>query len=660
MKKLWSGLIAVALLTSCVKKADHETRENVAVRPILFGDIRPEGWIKEQMLFDVREGFVGHLDQLVPELILQDDIYGEDRLTKLVKSKDVGAITGDNGEWQVQFLWWNSETQSNWWDGFIRHAILTQDKTAISRVNYYVKEKLATQDADGYIGIYGPDLRYDHQTENGELWAQSSLFRGLLAWYEYTRDVRVLEAIEKAISLTMKKYPIHSSEPFNVQKPYAGVGHGLTLVDVLNRLYELTGKVRYLDYALFLFEDYNRYDLSEVDIRVENLLDTAYRFQGHGVHTYEHLRALVIAATHDPDPVYDTALAAYLDRLVRVTTPSGAPIGDEWISGRTAHPDETGYEYCSLQELLDSYGLLLAKTGEAQWADKMEWLLFNAAQGSRHPDGKSIAYCKTDNSYFMEGALERENIGKDNHNRFKYSPVHQEVAVCCVPNAGRIYPYYVRSMWSTTSAGLRLNLFGPSVLDTQVNGSEVRIEQRSEYPFDLSVHLKLTLTEKQAFQIAIRKPGWASDYQVSSGSKVSEASGYIVLEKEWQDGDEVKIAFDATPRLQTDFAGESFISHGPLVYGLAIEGEKNVKKTYRFGGFEDLNYSSEFSESDQWMLRDPGQLLTVSQNPSAKPWSGKELSVNLVNATGQTKNAALLPMGGLVLRQVTFPVQSRK
>jgi hypothetical protein len=57
----------------------------------------------------------GHLDQLEPSLFQEDDIYGKDRLSKRIQHKNLGAIS-DAGEFQSQFLWWNSETQSNWLD----------------------------------------------------------------------------------------------------------------------------------------------------------------------------------------------------------------------------------------------------------------------------------------------------------------------------------------------------------------------------------------------------------------------------------------------------------------------------------------------------------------------------------------------------------------
>ena len=39
----------------------------------------------------------------------------------------------------------------------------------------------------------------------------------------------------------MKMYPLNNAEPFNIPKPFAGVGYGLTFTDVPERLYGITG-----------------------------------------------------------------------------------------------------------------------------------------------------------------------------------------------------------------------------------------------------------------------------------------------------------------------------------------------------------------------------------------------------------------------------------
>lgn len=146
----------------------------------LSGKIAPTGWIKQQLEFDLNQGFVGALDNLVPDLIIDDDIYNSHRLTSKDKAKDVGAVAQD-ADWEVQYLWWNSETQSNWWDGYVRHALLVGDALHKQKVENYIERILASQDEDGYLGIYAPDLRYKAQGENGELWRKHHCYACCLA-----------------------------------------------------------------------------------------------------------------------------------------------------------------------------------------------------------------------------------------------------------------------------------------------------------------------------------------------------------------------------------------------------------------------------------------------------------------------------------------------
>jgi len=61
-------------------------RKHEALRALPLGAILPGGWLKAQILSNLR-GFTGHLDSLAPGLIIRDDIYGRDRLTRNIKRK---------------------------------------------------------------------------------------------------------------------------------------------------------------------------------------------------------------------------------------------------------------------------------------------------------------------------------------------------------------------------------------------------------------------------------------------------------------------------------------------------------------------------------------------------------------------------------------------
>jgi uncharacterized protein len=618
-----------------------------------FGEIRPLGWIKAQMQQDL-DGFAGHLDELVPDL-MDDQIYGADRLTRTHTSKNLGNI---GPEMDPQYLWWNSETQSNWRDGFIRNAVLLDDKEQIARAEKYYDYLLSTQDADGYLGIYSPDLRYNFSDENGELWAKTTALRGLLAYYEYSGRPEILESVVKAVDNVMKNYPANASSPFKSSKPFAGgVTHGLVFTDILDRLFQLTGNPKYHSYGLFLYKDFSENILAE-DAQYAKIINPTYRLKEHGVHTYEHLRPLTLAYYASGNTELKKALEIYLNRIADCTTPSGGPIGDEWIGGRTADATGTGYEYCSLQELMDGYINLMQKSGDARFGDLAEKLFFNAAQGARLPAKSAIAYCKTDNSFEMKGTRNGEIQGTDKQTRFKYSPAHQDVAVCCVPNAGRITPYFVKSMWMKDSEGLVSALFGPNELTTTLKNTEVRIAEETEYPFSNSIIYKVSVAKPVSFTLKIRKPGWAKTFSLNC--RFTEKDGYIVIRKTWKETEMVELVFTSEPECKQDRNGEKYFSSGALIFALPVESREIITKEFPAGGLKDYEYEPVSLVKYRIPASRQSEMTVKKVEIPENRWASVGLNTYLVNEkTGKTGNVTLLPLGATILRQETFTDQVR-
>ncbi|MFM2265473.1 MAG: hypothetical protein RLZ77_893 [Bacteroidota bacterium] len=537
--------ILFLLLTSCVMSAQAQPTTKVPEKyqALPFGSIKPTGWLKTQMQKDI-EGFVGNLDKLVPELI-QDPIYSSGRLHKNSKAKELGNQKEGDAAGDEQYKWWNSETQSNWWDGYIRNVLLLDDTAGRKKVEQYIQAVLQSQDEDGYIGIYDKELRYTFSSENGELWSKATMYRGLLAYYEYTKDQKVWNALLKAVDNVMVNYPIGQSSPFASGTAFnGGVSHGLTFTDVLDKLYQLTGDTKYTDYALFLYQNFSQTYQSEKDVQLANILNPSYKLQSHGVHTYEHLRPLLVAAYAAKNYELQQALAIYLQRIANTTTPTGGAIGDEWIAERTAHSTDTGYEYCSLHELLDSYGVLLQKQGKPSTAEAMETIFYNAAQGSRNPDHSCIAYLKTDNSYEMEGT--KNGVIEPNRKqiRYKYSPAHQDVAVCCNPNAGRITPYFIEKAWMKENENTLVNVvLMPTVLEVKIQNKTIKIETITDYPYQNKFSFKISNPNDVQAVIKIRKPTWAS--QVITKEMYMLENDLIVIERKLGKEDAIKIEFTA-------------------------------------------------------------------------------------------------------------------
>jgi DUF1680 family protein len=605
-----------------------------------FGSVKPSGWLKDQMQKDI-DGFVGNLDKLVPDLI-NDPIYGTERLHKNSVEKDLGNLKSGDAEGSEQYKWWNSETQSNWWDAYIRNVFLMDDKAGIEKVHQYVKRILATQDNDGYLGIYDKELRYKFNSENGELWSKTTLYRGLLAYYEVTKDEKVWQALVKAVDNVLQNYPINASSPFySGNKFNGGVSHGLTFTDVLDKMYQITGDKKYTDYALFLYQDFSKTNQSEKDVQLQNILDSKYKLQSHGVHAYEHLRPLIVASYASKNKALDEALGIYIERIKSTTTPTGGPIGDEWIAERTADATQTGYEYCSIHELLDSYTVLLQKTGDASNGDEIETIFYNAAQGARNPEHSCIAYLKTDNSYQMLGTKNGEVEADRKQTRYKYSAVHQDVAVCCSPNAGRISPYFTQSSWMKESNKTFVaTLLMPNILKTEINGTPIEIENITNYPNENQFDFKIKLEQPTTFTIKIRKPNWVT--KIITSEKYSVENNYIVIERKFEKSDSIQLKFDAEVVVNKDTNNNHYFSYGVLIYANSIESKAIIGKAYS-QGFEDLNYKP--IKAKQYRFVEANQ---------AK-YSKNSIQVRLLNKeTNEIETLKLVPFGKTILRQAGF------
>lgn len=637
IKYNWRYIILVTFLFTLVLNAQHQ-HEKYQLLP--FGSIKPSGWIKTQMQKDVA-GFVGNLDVIVPDLI-NDPIYSSARLHKQSVVKDLGNNKEGDTEGSEQYKWWNSETQSNWWDGFIRNVLLLNDKEGIKKVDKHIQEVLQSQDKDGYIGIYDQELRYKFNSENGELWSKATMYRGLLAYFEYTKDKQVWNAIVKAVDNVMTNYPIGTSSPYSSGYQFnGGVSHGLTFTDVLDKMYQITGNTKYAEYALFLYLDFSKTYQSEKDVQLPNIVNPNYKLQSHGVHTYEHLRPLIVATYASNNIELKKALEIYIKRIEKTTTLTGGAIGDEWIAERNADATTTGYEYCSLHELLDSYSVLFQKQGDPKTAETIETIFYNAAQGSRNPNHSSIAYLKTDNSYEMEGTKNGEVEPNRKQTRYKYSPAHQDAAVCCNPNAGRITPYFLEKAWLKENNNTLVNvLLSPNIMETIIQNKTIKIETITEYPYQNKFTFVISNPNYAQPIIKIRKPSWVS--KVLTNESYILENDFIVIDRKMGSEDKIQIEFNTEIQIKEDTNKEKYFSYGALFYAKPITAIEKKGKTY-FNNFMDLTYKPidtnrfQFIEDHQASFSN-GQLIIKAKN---------------IN-THQIENITLIPFSKTILRQLSF------
>jgi hypothetical protein len=637
-----------------------------AYEPLPVGAIKPSGWIYEQLSSDAVDGMAGNLQKFRPT-------YGSG--TWVTKNGNDGA----------------GEMSANWLDGYVRMAYLSGVESAKKKADTFVKDVLKAQERDGYIGNYLATNRYKRMGR--ELFNESRINVALLAYYELTGDKKILEAVEKAVRLTMSKYT-PENRPYTFVEGDSGFrknkggsydvndlvdegdaaptkqnsinGHVLMFVDVCEWLYRLTGDRTYVSYAAFLYNDYSSSpDVHPDEIKLKNLLNPEAPYEGHGAHIAEQLRVpLFLAYSDGSDPYPQAASNAYM-KLMRYIVPSGAMASDEGVHNFSPVPSQ-GYEYCATTELATSLESAMGKTGSMKYADMIERLVFNAGQGARTPDGKMIAYLSAST---LLAAVEKLKLG-ENHNsggRFQYSPAHQVGGSCCSANAVKLMPYYVSSMWMKTTGdgGLAALLFGPSQVNTTVKEIPVTIDEETEYPFSDSITFRITAGKPVQFPLRIRIPAWAGDVKVEAeGASVEAVEDLRVLTKTWETGDAVTITFEHPIMTGKCANGDYAIYRGPLLYVYPWPSKTTVLKKSRGGVPEffewDVNPVSSKTNLDYSIARkssDANLEAELNRKYDRKfPWSQPSivLTGEMYNERNVPKPVTLLPMGSTMLRFSSF------
>ena len=136
---------------------------------------------------------------------------------------------------------------------------------------------------------------------------------------------------------------------------------------------------------------------------------------------------------------------------------------------------ENGYEICTMFEMIITLLEAVRLTGDFHYLDLAEKLFLNDFQAAVTNDGRRTVYCLAQNQ-----PAATHQMGT----RWDISPTHDDVAVCCVPNAGKILPIFSRRMLAQSDDLISFQLYGPMQATVQMQGKDVSIKQVTSYPFE--------------------------------------------------------------------------------------------------------------------------------------------------------------------------------
>ncbi len=126
--------------------------------------------------------------------------------------------------------------------------------------------------------------------------------------------------------------------------------------------------------------------------------------------------------------------------------------------------------------------------------------------------------------------------------------------------------------------------------------------------------------------------------------------------KTWSSGDRLTLRFETDVKCHPWTNDEGFISYGPLLFALPLQGAARAGRDYR-PGFQDRYYDPVAPGPNLALPRSPIFSLEQQRFDPGHPWDSLTLRGDLLDSSGgEARPARLIPLGGSVLRRVTFPM----
>jgi hypothetical protein len=508
-------------------------REPLLPSPLIklpIGSITPKGWLRHQLKLEA-DGMTGHLEEISKWCKFEGSAWSDPQ------------GQGQNGWEELPY----------WLKGYGDLGYVLNDPAIIKEARKWVDAVLASQQADGW---FGPRANKTGLEGKPDLWPHMVMCNVLQSFYEYSGDERVLPFLTKYFKWLNTL-------------PGADFGAGYwprirfgDNIETIYWLYDHTGEPWLLELAKRIHENMQDWTTGVHDWHNVNL---SQGFREPGVYYQQGREEKFLRAAENN---YQTIMGLYGQ------FPGGGFAGDENCRPGYTDPRQ-GFETCGMVEFMHSFEMLTKISGNPLWADRCEDMAVNSLPAALTPDMKGLHYLTCANQV----QLDKENKAPEIQNggtMFSYSPF--ERYRCCQHNVSHGWPYYAEELWlATPDRGLCASLYAASEVTAKVGGgASVKVVEETDYPFGDTVTLKMSAAQPVKFPLYLRIPRWCEGAAVKiNGSAVPCAAkllAYVVLEREWKEGDTVSLRLPMEVRVQKWEKNQNAVSvsYGVLTFSLEI------------------------------------------------------------------------------------------
>ncbi len=492
------------------------------------------------------KGYPGtRIDQIISNRVMKED------LNPLV---DVFATKTESHRWQTEF--WGK-----WAIGACALYEYNHDKNLYDRIKTSAEGVMKNQDKNGYIGNYAPDK----QLKEWDIWGRKYVVLGLLAWHDISGDKKALTSACRQVDFLVSQL-----KEKHLSFVETGNYRGMPSASILNavvKLYNKTGNKKYLQLSEQIAEEMESSKGPQILAKTLQGIPLAERFPAqqawynfyNGQKAYEMMSCL--------QGLLDLYLVngnkSLLDGTTKVVdmiisqeiniAGSGASM-ECWYGGKAlqTRPSVHEMETCVTTTWINLLRRMLMITGDAKYADLMEQSIYNALFAAFKGDASQI-----DKYTPLEGV---RTIGEEQ------CGLHIN---CCNANGPRGFAAIPQTMYTFKDGAINVNLYVASEAEISLGNKKntVTLVQEGDYPRTDEMSIKVKTAKPAKFPLCLRIPSWGKGTTVSVNGERAEGTavdGYLKIDREWKDGDAVKIKFDMPARLVRQ-DGFDAIVRGPIV-----------------------------------------------------------------------------------------------
>ncbi len=390
---------------------------------------------------------------------------------------------------------------------------------------------------------------------DGDIWERKYVLLALSQYYlDVDQDPKVLDAMEKEAASVMTQ--IGPQTGVSIKDFGWSDNHieSSTILEPIMRLYYITGKQEYLDYAAYIVDcggglGKNMFQAvrdGDPLTSVGQPYPKAYEMTSLWEGLVEYYRAT-------GDPVLLETIEKYFrsvkENEITIIGNGGADVywpkvcGEAWSNTAVEQTNPSVVrmmETCVGVTWIKYCSQYLRLTGDPSAVDAIEKYIYNGLLGAMRPDGKGFSYVNLLNGEKVT------NYGWGWN--FDGLPV-----TCCNLNGptGLAYIPYVAVMQDAEGPVVNLFNAGKAVAKT-AKGDEVVLTVDSQFPRGNEVKISVDPSVAGKFSVKLYMPTWSPDTYVEVNGKAVRGvkpGEYLAISRRWKKGDMIRIVFDFRARL---------------------------------------------------------------------------------------------------------------